>query len=146
METKDLIPIVAVGGALGLIVYLASKNKTSADNVTMPYGWGSFQNSDNPVTPVPSNPPATQPPRNFIEPWNGSPWNGDYQNYIRFGGNWEAYQNWLHGQTVTSVPIQTPRNDTIGMVPMVPKAAAPFRFNGSAVKTVIKPVMGKKSI
>ncbi len=147
METKDMIPVVAVGGALALIVYLAGKNKTAADNVVMPYGWGSFQSGNNPITPVtPSPTPTPTPtptpkPRAGIEPWNGPPWNGDWQNYIKWGGNWEAYQTWVRGNaSPTSVPA--PRNQ-INMVPVVAKATSRFTFSGADYKKMVRPVRGK---
>lgn len=145
MDKNDTIVVIGIGGALGLILWLASKNQNKADEVYMPYGWGSFQNSDNPLTPITPSPiPTPTPPDHGAgigEPWNGFPWGGNWELWNKWKGDWAAYQAWLRGGG--NNPPKNPIDTRLQMIPIVPKQMDKFAGMPS-YKTVIKPVIRSK--
>lgn len=148
MEKNDLIVVAGVGGALALILWLASKNQNKADEIVMPYGWGSFQSGQyltslgatQPAAtipePVPIEPPVgTRPPGGYPPGSSES----DFLPVFKFppGGNWV----W------PPFDIPTPINPPEGIY-FQPIEANPIQNPNGVISmaSVIKPVTGEKVI
>lgn len=152
---KDLIPVVAIGGALGIIVYLASKNQNKADEVYMPYGWGSFNNSNNPLQPIQTTPtPAPTPtkPRKIVLPYFKEP--KDHETLPPliplppFKGEKVTYPYKPEpNPTFPYMPYPVPVPMGFTTTPMVSKPMESFKpLSPTAVRDTLKPVTGKKVI
>lgn len=157
---KDLIPVIAIGGALGIIVYLSSKNQNKADEVYMPYGWGSFNNSNNPLQPIQTTPtptipepqkpivlpykPPSKPPKVPTLPYMPMPLpDGDTS---RRSGSDNAIVLPYFKPSITPI-TPTPLPISITPIPIEIKPSIPFKpLSPTAVRDTIKPVTGKKVI
>ncbi len=169
MDKGDTIVMIGVGGALGLILWLTTQNKNKVNLPSMPYGWGSFQNSQNLTqltSPVSNNTPAppaqtTEPPMSEADmitleygkmvntPW-GETLISTKENPVKIPKDW-----YLKGYTVTPgyiLPLYgesggnyNPIQSMFEVKPLVLKHANTFNphFNAGAA---IKPVMGRMVI